>query len=190
MFGGSRSNKQSEATPFDPKKPLWCGKVVRIYTTTNYREAHGICASTGILFDHESPLRGLSFVTRNITDAVARIELGLTSNLALGNLDARRYWGYAKRILLRAFCARFSETLRVTTYRVRTLHDCSGFHIHGLQSDWYRSRMAGSRERGDWLLRPHWKCLWCALTAAFPFHRGQPPLWRFQQSIFGARLAT
>ena len=96
MFGGSRSNKQSEATPFDPKKPLWCGKVVRAYMTTNYREAHGICASTGILFDHEFPLRGLSFVTRNITDAVARVELGLTSNLALGNLDARRYWGYAR----------------------------------------------------------------------------------------------
>jgi GDPmannose 4,6-dehydratase len=96
MFGGSQSTKQCETTPFAPRSPYAAAKVFAHYLTINYREAYGIFASTGIVFNHESPLRGLSFVTRKITDAVARIERGLESMLELGNLDARRDWGYAK----------------------------------------------------------------------------------------------
>jgi GDPmannose 4,6-dehydratase len=96
MFGGSQSTKQSETTPFAPRSPYAAAKVFAHYLTINYREAYGIFASTGIVFNHESPLRGLSFVTRKITDAVARIEVGLASTLELGNLAARRDWGYAK----------------------------------------------------------------------------------------------
>jgi GDPmannose 4,6-dehydratase len=96
MFGGSQSSKQSEATPFAPRSPYGAAKVFAHNITVNYREAYGIFASTGILFNHESPLRGLTFVTRKITDAVARIEKGLASTLELGNLGARRDWGYAK----------------------------------------------------------------------------------------------
>jgi GDPmannose 4,6-dehydratase len=96
MFGGSQSTSQTEKTPFDPKSPYGAAKVFAHHITINYREAYGIFASTGMLFNHESPLRGLSFVTRKITDAVARIESGLASTLELGNLDPRRDWGYAK----------------------------------------------------------------------------------------------
>jgi GDPmannose 4,6-dehydratase len=96
MFGGSQSSKQSETTPFAPRSPYGAAKVFAHYLTINYREAYGIFASTGILFNHESPLRGLNFVTRKITDAVARIERGILSTLELGNLEARRDWGYAK----------------------------------------------------------------------------------------------
>ena len=96
MFGGSQSDRQSEATPFAPKSPYGAAKAFAHYMTLNYREAYGLYASTGILFNHESPLRGLSFVTRKITDAVARIEVGLASTLELGNLDPRRDWGYAR----------------------------------------------------------------------------------------------
>jgi GDPmannose 4,6-dehydratase len=96
MFGGSQSTKQSETTPFAPRSPYGAAKVFAHHITVNYREAYGLFASTGILFNHESPLRGLTFVTRKITDAVARIERGLASTLELGNLGARRDWGYAK----------------------------------------------------------------------------------------------
>jgi GDPmannose 4,6-dehydratase len=95
MFGGSQPTKQSEMTPFAPKSPYGAAKAFAHHMTINYREAYGIYATTGILFNHESPLRGLGFVTRKITDAVARIERGLSSTLELGNLDPRRDWGYA-----------------------------------------------------------------------------------------------
>jgi GDPmannose 4,6-dehydratase len=96
MFGGSQSTNQTETTPFDPKSPYGAAKIFAHYLTVNYREAYGIFASTGMLFNHESPLRGLSFVTRKITDGVARIECGQSSVIELGNLDPRRDWGYAE----------------------------------------------------------------------------------------------
>ncbi len=95
MFGGSQATRQTELTPFNPRSPYAAAKVFAHHIVVNYREAYGIFASTGILFNHESPLRGLTFVTRKITDAVARIERGLQSLLELGNLEARRDWGFA-----------------------------------------------------------------------------------------------
>ena len=95
MFGKAREVPQTEKTSFYPRSPYGVAKVYGHWITVNYRESYGIHANSGILFNHESPRRGLEFVTRKITDGVARIKLGLADKLALGNLDAKRDWGYA-----------------------------------------------------------------------------------------------
>ena len=95
MFGKVREVPQNELTPFYPRSPYGVSKVFAHYITINYRESYDLYAVSGILFNHESPRRGLEFVTRKITDAVARIKLGLATTLALGNLDAHRDWGFA-----------------------------------------------------------------------------------------------
>jgi GDPmannose 4,6-dehydratase len=96
MYGRVRETPQSELTPFYPRSPYGVAKVYGHYITVNYRESYDLFACSGILFNHESPRRGLEFVTRKISDGVARIELGLTDKLALGNLDAQRDWGHAR----------------------------------------------------------------------------------------------
>ena len=95
MFGKVRETPQNEATPFYPRSPYGVAKAYGHWITVNYRESFGLFAVSGILFNHESPRRGREFVTRKISEAVARIKLGLQDELALGNLDARRDWGYA-----------------------------------------------------------------------------------------------
>jgi GDPmannose 4,6-dehydratase len=95
MFGKVREVPQTELTPFYPRSPYGVSKVFAHYITVNYRESYDLFAVSGILFNHESPRRGLEFVTRKVTDAVARIKLGLADSLALGNLDAQRDWGFA-----------------------------------------------------------------------------------------------
>ncbi len=95
MFGKVRTVPQDENTPFYPRSPYGVAKVYGHWITVNYRESYNIHASSGILFNHESPRRGLEFVTRKITDGAARIKLGLADKLALGNLDAKRDWGFA-----------------------------------------------------------------------------------------------
>lgn len=95
MFGKVAEVPQSESTPFHPRSPYGVAKLFAHWTTINYRESFGLYACSGILFNHESPLRGLEFVTRKITDAVARIKAGTLSSLRLGNLDSQRDWGYA-----------------------------------------------------------------------------------------------
>lgn len=96
MFGKVQSVPQAEDTPFYPRSPYGVAKLFAHWMTVNYREAHGVFGCSGILFNHESPLRGREFVTRKITDSMAKIRLGLLDVLELGNLDARRDWGYAK----------------------------------------------------------------------------------------------
>ena len=96
MFGKVHEVPQSETTPFHPRSPYGCAKVFAYWLTVNYREAYGLHASNGILFNHESPRRGETFVTRKITRAATRIKMGLQNELYLGNLDAKRDWGYAK----------------------------------------------------------------------------------------------
>jgi GDPmannose 4,6-dehydratase len=95
MFGKVREVPQNELTPFYPRSPYGVSKVFAHYITVNYRESYGMFAVSGMLFNHESPRRGLEFVTRKVTDAVARIKLGLASTLSLGNLDSHRDWGFA-----------------------------------------------------------------------------------------------
>ena len=95
MFGKVRETPQKETTPFHPRSPYGVAKVYGHHITVNYRESYGLFATSGILFNHESPRRGLEFVTRRISDGVARIKLGLAGELRLGNLDACRDWGFA-----------------------------------------------------------------------------------------------
>jgi len=95
MFGKVREVPQTELTPFYPRSPYGVSKVFAHYITVNYRESYDLFAVSGILFNHESPRRGLEFVTRKVTDGVARIKLGLAKELRLGNLDAHRDWGFA-----------------------------------------------------------------------------------------------
>src|SRR6187397_2841561 len=95
MFGKVREVPQTESTPFYPRSPYGVSKVFGHYITVNYRESYDLFAVSGILFNHESPRRGLEFVTRKVTDGVARIKLGLADSLSLGNLDAHRDWGFA-----------------------------------------------------------------------------------------------
>ena len=95
MFGRIQEPIQTENTPFYPRSPYGCAKLFAHWSTVNYRESFGLHASSGILFNHESPLRGIEFVTRKVTDAVARIHLGKQKELRLGNIDAQRDWGFA-----------------------------------------------------------------------------------------------
>lgn len=96
MYGLIQEDKQSETTPFYPRSPYAVAKLFGHWSTVNYRESFGMHASSGILFNHESPLRGVEFVTRKVTDGVARIKLGMASELRLGNIDAKRDWGHAR----------------------------------------------------------------------------------------------
>jgi len=94
-FGRATETPQKETTPFYPRSPYGVAKCYGHWITVNYRESYGLYAVSGILFNHESPRRGIEFVTRKVTDGVARIKLGLSSDLRLGNLDAQRDWGFA-----------------------------------------------------------------------------------------------
>lgn len=96
MYGLIQEDMQSESTPFYPRSPYAVAKLYGHWITVNYRESFGLHASSGILFNHESPLRGIEFVTRKVTDSVARIKLGMADELRLGNIDAKRDWGHAK----------------------------------------------------------------------------------------------
>jgi GDPmannose 4,6-dehydratase len=95
MFGLIQAERQDEKTPFHPRSPYGVAKLFAHWSTINYRESFGLHASSGILFNHESPLRGIEFVTRKVTDGVARIKLGKAKELRLGNIDAKRDWGFA-----------------------------------------------------------------------------------------------
>lgn len=95
MFGNSNGGLQNETTPFHPRSPYGVAKLYAYWITVNFRESYSLHASNGILFNHESPIRGKEFVTRKITDGVAKIKLGLADKIILGNLDAKRDWGYA-----------------------------------------------------------------------------------------------
>ena len=95
MYGNSDGGKQSELTPFKPRSPYGVAKLYGYWITVNFRESYSLHASNGILFNHESPLRGIEFVTRKVTDGIAKIKLGLKDKIVLGNLDAKRDWGFA-----------------------------------------------------------------------------------------------
>ncbi len=139
MFGKVRETPQRETTPFHPRSPYGVAKVYGHYITVNYRESYGLFAASGILFNHESPRRGLEFVTRKITDAVARIRLGLASELRLGNLDARRDWGYAGdyvEAMWRMLQQPAPEDYVVGTGRQHSVRDCCEIAFAHVGLDW------------------------------------------------------
>lgn len=126
MFGKVQAVPQVEETPFYPRSPYGVAKLYAHWMTVNYRESYGIFGSSGILFNHESPLRGREFVTRKITDSVAKIKLGKLNVLELGNLDAKRDWGFAKEYvegMWRMLQADEPDTFVLATNRTETVRD-------------------------------------------------------------------
>lgn len=126
MFGKVQAIPQKEDTPFYPRSPYGIAKLYAHWMTINYRESYDIFATSGILFNHESPLRGREFVTRKITDAVAKIKLGKQQSLELGNMDAKRDWGYAKEYvegMWRMLQAETPDTFVLATHRAETVRD-------------------------------------------------------------------
>jgi GDPmannose 4,6-dehydratase len=126
MFGKVQAIPQVESTPFYPRSPYGVAKLYAHWMTVNYRESYGIFGSSGILFNHESPLRGREFVTRKITDSVAKIKLGKLDVLELGNLDAKRDWGFAKEYvegMWRMLQADEPDTFVLATNRTETVRD-------------------------------------------------------------------
>ncbi|WP_369793668.1 GDP-mannose 4,6-dehydratase [Limnohabitans sp. Rim11] len=126
MFGKVQAIPQVEETPFYPRSPYGVAKLYAHWMTVNYRESYGIFGSSGILFNHESPLRGREFVTRKITDSVAKIKLGQLDCMDLGNLDAKRDWGFAKEYvegMWRMLQAKEPDTFVLATNRTETVRD-------------------------------------------------------------------
>jgi GDPmannose 4,6-dehydratase len=150
MFGKVQAIPQVEDTPFYPRSPYGIAKLYAHWMTVNYRESYGIFGSSGILFNHESPLRGREFVTRKITDSVAKIVLNKLDVLELGNLDAKRDWGYAKEYvegMWRILQADSPDTFVLATNRTETVRDfvTMAFKGAGVALDW---RGSGERETG------------------------------------------
>ncbi len=138
MFGKVQAIPQIEETPFYPRSPYGVAKLYAHWITVNYRESYGIFGSSGILFNHESPLRGREFVTRKITDSVAKIKLGLLDCLELGNLDAKRDWGFAKEYvegMWRMLQADQPDTFVLATNRTETVRDFVSMAFKGAGID-------------------------------------------------------
>ncbi len=144
MFGKVQAIPQIESTPFYPRSPYGVAKLYAHWMTINYRESYGIFASSGILFNHESPLRGREFVTRKITDSMAKIRLGKLDVLELGNIDAKRDWGYAKEYvdgMWRMLQTEVPDTYVLATNRTETVRDfCTmAAKAAGFELQWFGS---------------------------------------------------
>jgi GDPmannose 4,6-dehydratase len=144
MFGEVQEVPQSEKTPFYPRSPYGVAKLYAHWMTINYRESYDIFGTSGILFNHESPLRGLEFVTRKITDGLVRVKLGKQSHIELGNLDAKRDWGFAKDYvegMWRMLQADTPDTYVLATGRTETVRDFVNMTCKALdiEIDWRES---------------------------------------------------
>jgi GDPmannose 4,6-dehydratase len=152
MFGKIQQARQSERTPFYPRSPYAIAKLYAHWMTVNYRESFGLHASSGILFNHESPLRGIEFVTRKVTDGAARIKLGLANELALGNMDATRDWGHARDYVRAMWLMLQQDTpddYVVATGRTVSIRDMVAMAFRHVGLDWQDH----VRSRAD-LMRP------------------------------------
>ncbi|GAN77648.1 GDP-mannose 4,6-dehydratase [Acidisphaera rubrifaciens] len=139
MYGKIQEPRQSERTPFYPRSPYAVAKLYAHWMTVNYRESFGLHASSGILFNHESPLRGIEFVTRKVTDGAARIKLGLAHELSLGNLDAKRDWGHARDYVQAMWLMLQQPTpddYVVATGRTTTIRDMVAMAFGHVGLDW------------------------------------------------------
>jgi GDPmannose 4,6-dehydratase len=161
LFGQPQVTPQNETTPFHPTNPYGVSKLFAHWAVVNYREGYGVFASNGILFNHESPLRGMEFVTRKITHSMAKIKLGLQECMELGNLEAKRDWGYARdyaRGMLGALRAPHADTFVFATGRVSTVRDfvtlagqAAGFEL--VWRDTPEGELGVDRESGKILVR-------------------------------------
>lgn len=134
LYGNASEARQSETTPFRPRSPYAAAKLYAYWITVNYREAYNIFACNGILFNHESPLRGETFVTRKITRAIARIKYGLQQTLYLGNLDAQRDWGYAKEYVEAMWLMLQQETAQDFVIATGVTHSVREFVTYACQA--------------------------------------------------------
>lgn len=144
MFGEVQEVPQNEKTPFYPRSPYGVAKLYAHWMTINYRESYNIFGTSGILFNHESPLRGLEFVTRKITDGLARIKLGKMNHIELGNMDAKRDWGYAKDYvegMWRMLQVDTPDVFVLATGRTETVRDYVNMTCKALdiELDWHES---------------------------------------------------
>jgi len=150
MFGNAPHTPQNETTPFNPRSPYGISKVAGFYLTKNYREAYGIHASSGILFNHESPRRGFEFVTRKITSFVAKARLGTNEKLRMGNLDARRDWGFSPEyveVMWRMLQQGEPDDYVIGTGKAHTVREFleEAFGYVGIGLEWQRN---GANEKG------------------------------------------
>ncbi len=139
MFGLVQEVPQKESTPFYPRSPYGCAKLYAFWITVNYRESYGMHASNGILFNHESPRRGETFVTRKITRAAAHIKLGLQNKLFMGNLDSKRDWGYAKEYVEAMWLMLQQpegDDYVIATNETHTIRECLEVAFGRLELDW------------------------------------------------------
>ncbi|MGI4860821.1 MAG: GDP-mannose 4,6-dehydratase [Janthinobacterium lividum] len=161
MFGKVQAVPQIESTPFYPRSPYGVAKLYAHWITVNYRESYDLFACSGILFNHESPLRGREFVTRKITDTVAKIKLGKLKVLELGNLDAKRDWGFAKEYvegMWRMLQAERPDTYVLATNRTETVRDfvTMAFKVVGFDIEWQgrdEQEVGKDRATGETLVR-------------------------------------
>ena len=161
MFGKVQEIPQSESTPFYPRSPYGVAKLYAHWMVINYRESYGIFATSGILFNHESPLRGQEFVTRKITDGVAKIKLGKQDLLELGNMDAKRDWGFAKDYvegMWRMLQTEKPDTFVLATNRTETVRDfvTMAFKAVDIELDWQgedENEMAADRATGKVMVK-------------------------------------
>ena len=190
MFGKVQEIPQRETTPFYPRSPYGVAKLYAYWITVNYREAYGMYACNGILFNHESPIRGETFVTRKITRGLARIHVGLERCLFLGNLDARRDWGHAKDYVLAQWLMlqqeqraglRGGERRTTQRARVRGARRCAARHAHPVER---RGRRGARHGRED---RPH---RGAHRSALLPPRRGRHVAGRSVARRGRARLAA
>lgn len=150
MFGKVQAIPQTETTPFYPRSPYGVAKLYAHWMTINYRESYSIFSTSGILFNHESPLRGREFVTRKITDSIAKIKLGRLDRLELGNLDAKRDWGFAKEYvegMWRMLQADEPDTFVLATNRTETVRDFVSLACKAVDID-LKWKGAGEEEQG------------------------------------------
>ena len=188
LYGLVQEVPQKETTPFYPRSPYAVAKLYGYWITVNYREAYGMYASNGILFNHESPIRGETFVTRKITRGVARIEAGLEETLYLGNLDAKRDWGHAKDYVVgmhQILQADEPDDFVLATGETRSVREFVelAFAEIGRSIEW---RGKGVEETG--IDKKSGKTVVRIDPAVFPSHRGRPSDRRRQQGAQEARL--
>ena len=172
MFGKVHETPQHEDTPFYPRSPYGVAKVYGHWITVNYRESYGLYAVSGILFNHESPRRGIEFVTRKVTDGVARIKLGLATELRLGNLEARRDWGFAGDYV--------DAMWRMLQGRSRQDYVIGTGETHSV-GDLVRGRLSSTSASTG-------ASMWCRIPRFYPSGRGGPAAGRSQQGPRGTRL--
>ena len=161
MFGKVQAVPQVESTPFYPRSPYGVAKLYAHWMTINYRESYGIFGASGILFNHESPLRGQEFVTRKITDGIAKIRLGKLNVLELGNIDAKRDWGYAKEYVVgmwRMLQVENPDTYVLATNRTETVRDFASMAARAAGFDlvWHgqgKTEVAIDRKSGKTMVR-------------------------------------